>query len=140
MEALAKKKFLFVWCRPIASKHTGDPIQKDLGWFQSITPQEFNPNGQHNNSHLELECPPKGYTKSKLDVAIDKTYYKVGIAIVVNDWKGHVSATLRATRDLFPYAYLAETLAALEVLILTIEFGLCWIILERDALRVVKVV
>lgn len=49
-------------------------------------------------------------------------------------------ATLRATRDLFPYAYLAETLAALQVLILTIEFGLRWIILERGALRVEKVV
>ncbi|XP_042939454.1 uncharacterized protein LOC122274482 [Carya illinoinensis] len=83
-------------------------------------------------------APPIGYYKINWDATMDNQKCKVGISIVIRDWEGKVMATMRMNKFLSPDAHLAEAVAALHPILLGIELGLRDIILEGDALNVVK--
>ncbi|KAJ0091114.1 hypothetical protein Patl1_13670 [Pistacia atlantica] len=52
--------------------------------------------------------------------------------------EGRFMATMRMKKPMFPDAYLAESFAALQVVILAADIGINQIILEGDALQVVN--
>lgn len=48
------------------------------------------------------EALPKDIIKINWDSAVDRTHCKIGIGIVVQDWKGRVLTAMRKKQDCFP--------------------------------------
>ncbi|KAF5462224.1 hypothetical protein F2P56_018250 [Juglans regia] len=76
--------------------------------------------------------------KANWDASVDRANSKVGIGVIVRNWEGRVIATLRAPRKLIPDPKLAESVAALRAVQLCKHIGISKLILEGDALSVVK--
>ncbi|XP_040991018.1 uncharacterized protein LOC121238256 [Juglans microcarpa x Juglans regia] len=86
----------------------------------------------------EFQQAPQGVYKLNWDASVDKLHCKVGVGAIIRDWEGSVIATLRINRDLYPDPLLAEELAALRAVIFYKDLGLKKVIVEGDALQVVK--
>jgi ribonuclease HI len=86
------------------------------------------------------QAPPTGTYKVNWDAAVDSVNGRMGIGIVVRDYEGHVIAARSVTimGNLEPIA--AEALAAFQATNFSKDLGLQHIILEGDALQVVKAV
>ncbi|KAG6653325.1 hypothetical protein CIPAW_05G068400 [Carya illinoinensis] len=74
---------------------------------------------QQNNSHWE--APPQGKIKVNWDASVDKISCKVGVGVIIQDWKSQVLATLRMKQDLFPDPHMAEAFAAFQAVLLQKE-------------------
>lgn len=72
------------------------------------------------------------------DATIIKSMGKLDIGIIARDHEGNVMATKRMQREGFPKPFLAEALGALHVAVFAFELGMRKIILEGDALQVIK--
>ncbi|KAJ0017173.1 hypothetical protein Pint_11950 [Pistacia integerrima] len=82
--------------------------------------------------------PPEGIYKINWDASVRKEACTIGVGIAIRDWQGGFMATMRTKKPMFPDAYLAESFAALQAVILATDIGIDQIILEGDALQVVN--
>ncbi|XP_042966548.1 uncharacterized protein LOC122300136 [Carya illinoinensis] len=82
--------------------------------------------------------PPNNFYKINWDAAVDHKKCRVGVGVIVRNWEGQVMGTMRTNNSLFPDPHLAEAYGALQAVSLGTELGLRKIILEGDALNVVK--
>ncbi|XP_042983278.1 uncharacterized protein LOC122312683 [Carya illinoinensis] len=90
------------------------------------------------NSMDQWKAPLIDHYKINWDAAIDHKNCRVGIGTIIRNWEGQVMGTMKMNRPLYPDPYLAESYAALQATLLGVNMGLRKIILEGDALKVVK--
>ncbi|XP_031254338.1 uncharacterized protein LOC116112328 [Pistacia vera] len=91
-----------------------------------------------NPSSPRWQPPPEGIYKINWDASVRKEDCTIGVGIAIRDWQGRFMATMRMKKPMFPDAYLAESFAALQAVILAADIGINQIILEGDALQVVN--
>ncbi|XP_042974763.1 uncharacterized protein LOC122306401 [Carya illinoinensis] len=84
--------------------------------------------------------PSQDYLKVNVDAAVDSKRGKVGIGIVVRDFRGEVHVIVAAPRQLTRNASVAESLAMLRAILLCSELGLTRVQLEGDAKVVVEAI
>ncbi|KAF5470754.1 hypothetical protein F2P56_011245 [Juglans regia] len=82
--------------------------------------------------------PPFNWYKINWDGAIDKFKGLIGIGICVRDCEGHVVATLRHNKHMYPDPLLVESYGALQAIKFGIELGLGQVIFEGDSLQVIN--
>ncbi|XP_042958071.1 uncharacterized protein LOC122293596 [Carya illinoinensis] len=105
-------------------------------------------NGENNNitTSPSLTCrspdvwthPPPNWYKINWDSSVNKQKYQVGVGVIVRDCKGHVMATMRHNKQMYPDPLLAESYGALQAAKLGVDLGLRQIILEGDSLQVIN--
>ncbi|KAJ0085031.1 hypothetical protein Patl1_07263 [Pistacia atlantica] len=82
--------------------------------------------------------PLEGIYKINWDASVRKVDCTIGVGIAIWDWQDKFMATMRMKKTMFPDAYLAESFAALQAVILAADIGINQIILEGDTLQVVN--
>ncbi|KAF5471101.1 hypothetical protein F2P56_011568 [Juglans regia] len=82
--------------------------------------------------------PPLNVYKANWDASIDRVHSRMGVGVVIRNWEGRVTATLKSSRSIFPDAKLAEAMAALRAVLLCKQLGISRVLLEGDALNVVN--
>ncbi|XP_042979840.1 uncharacterized protein LOC122310016 [Carya illinoinensis] len=82
-------------------------------------------------------APPDQFHKANLDASMDRAKCRIGIGVIIRDWKGKAMATLRCQRALFPDPVIAEALGALKAISLCQQLYINRVILEVDAKTVV---
>ncbi|KAF5458623.1 hypothetical protein F2P56_022640 [Juglans regia] len=82
--------------------------------------------------------PPLNIYKANWDASVDRVHSRMGVGVVIRNWEGRVTATLRSSRCIFPDAKLAEAMVALRAILLCKQIGISRVMLEGDALNVVK--
>ncbi|XP_042939537.1 uncharacterized protein LOC122274574 [Carya illinoinensis] len=84
--------------------------------------------------------PSHDYLKVNVDAAVDSKRGKVGIGVVVRDFRGEVQVILAAPRQLTKNASATENLTTLRATLLCSELGLTQVQLEGDAKMVVEAI
>ncbi|XP_018813588.2 uncharacterized protein LOC108985665 [Juglans regia] len=82
--------------------------------------------------------PPLNVYKANWDASVDQVQSRMGVGVVIRNWEGSVTATLRSSRCIFLDAKLAEAMAALRAVLLCKQLGISRVLLEGDALNVVN--
>ncbi|KAF5480830.1 hypothetical protein F2P56_001543 [Juglans regia] len=82
--------------------------------------------------------PPLNVYKANWDASVDRVHSRMGVGVVIRNWEGRVTATLRSSRSIFPDAKLAKAMAALRAVLLCKQLGISRVLLEGDALNVVN--
>ncbi|XP_040988934.1 uncharacterized protein LOC121236549 [Juglans microcarpa x Juglans regia] len=82
--------------------------------------------------------PPMNVYKANRDALVDRVHNRMGVGVVIRNWEGLVTATLRSSRSLFPDVKLAEAMAALRAVLFCKQLGISRLLLEVDALNVVN--
>ncbi|XP_062152053.1 uncharacterized protein LOC133860474 [Alnus glutinosa] len=82
--------------------------------------------------------PPEGTIKVNFDAAINKSAGYVGVGLIVRDYLGNLKGAQRLSFSLLTDAYNAELMAASRATILCTQAGFLNVILEGDALKVIK--
>jgi hypothetical protein len=82
--------------------------------------------------------PPEGVVKVNWDAALDKDTKMMGVGVIVRDERGDVLATLCTTIPFVTDPTIAEAIAAWKAVELGCELGFQRVILEGDALEIVK--
>jgi ribonuclease HI len=93
------------------------------------------------SSHTEEEKwvpPPRNTIKINWDATIDTSKKIIGMGIIARDEKGNFSATVSKQESIEVKLVVAETLAAINAIILCQEQNFQDVIFEGDALQVVK--
>lgn len=79
------------------------------------------------------------FLKINWDAIVDSTHYKIGVGrVIVWNWEESILTTMRTKWDLYLDLFIAEAFAALQATIFCKDLGLRNVILEVDALKVVK--
>ncbi|XP_041004083.1 uncharacterized protein LOC121249437 [Juglans microcarpa x Juglans regia] len=81
---------------------------------------------------------PMNVYRANWDASVDRINSRMGVGMVVRNWEGLVTATLRSSRSLFPDAKLAEAMATLKVVLFCKQLRISRLLLEGDALNVVN--
>lgn len=84
--------------------------------------------------------PPPNCFKANWDVALCKERSRMGIEIIMRDFKGLVYAALRKTMEIYTEAAIAEAMGALRAMEFCKEIGLQEVLFEGDAEVVVKAI
>ncbi|XP_042972996.1 uncharacterized protein LOC122304797 [Carya illinoinensis] len=84
--------------------------------------------------------PSPGYLKVNVNAAVDSKRGKVGIGVVVRDFRGEVHVVVAVPRQVTKSASAAESLAMLHATLLCSELGIKQVPLEGDAKVVVEAI
>jgi ribonuclease HI len=141
---------VMIWFRRNTVVHVGEFLLPNSIAREAITLAE-----EYKKANLSMTIPPIGnrsgiqpkwkepaelYYKLNWDAAVDKFNRRLGIGIVVRDHEGYVHATKSMTILGHLELVAVEVLAAFYASLFFKELDLHNIILEGDALQVVKVV
>ncbi|XP_059434317.1 uncharacterized protein LOC132167380 [Corylus avellana] len=83
--------------------------------------------------------PPVGFLKINWDASVDVSQKRMGMGIAIRDHGGELLAAYCATRDYITDAATAEALTAWQAVEISQSLGLEKVVLEGDAMEVVKV-
>ncbi|XP_042954639.1 uncharacterized protein LOC122291053 [Carya illinoinensis] len=122
----------------IHPKKVMQQAQQFLTDFQDIQVIQQAFKDSSTSSNLIWIPPPAGVYKVNWDAAIKEEASKVGIGIVIRDFEGRVVASRSLQKFMFTDAFTAETQGALQAVCFAKDIGLRRIILQGDALNVVK--
>lgn len=78
------------------------------------------------------------FYKVNWDASLDSMHNKIGIDVVLRDHEAQVTGTLHAARYLNSNSFVAESMALLLAVQLCTDIGLHNLMLEGDALQVVR--
>ncbi|XP_035540266.1 uncharacterized protein LOC118344236 [Juglans regia] len=106
-------------------KEANDSKQTDVEPVSSIGTETWRP-------------PPMNVYKANWDASVDRVSCRMGVGVVVRNWEGHVIATLRSSRSLFPDAKLAEAVATLRAVLFCKQLEISRLLIKIDALNVVN--
>ncbi|XP_042980106.1 uncharacterized protein LOC122310291 [Carya illinoinensis] len=90
------------------------------------------------NSAASWQAPPLNWFKLNWDGAMDKVHGRIGVGVVVRDNSGHIIATMRTSKEMFPNPLLAKAYGALQAVKFGLDLGLHQIIIEGDSQQVTK--
>lgn len=82
--------------------------------------------------------PPRDILKINWDASLDSTNQKIGIGVVIKNYKGQVLGTFRVATLFNSNPFVPESIALLMAIQLCRDLGLHSIQIEGDALQVVR--
>ncbi|XP_059451173.1 uncharacterized protein LOC132181948 [Corylus avellana] len=108
-------------------------------WNVALTREnESRPTGEMAQVHWTP--PPQNLFKENWDIAQCKEKQRIGIGIIIRDFKGLVCAALSQTIEIYTEVATAEAMGALRVIEFCKDIGIQEVIFEGDAEVVVKAI